>query len=130
MYLSRLLIIAALLGGLAGCGEGPKSDQGPVGPQGPRGEAGPTGPAGSRGPAGRDGAQGEKGAPGGGVRIVRSDCLHGECTLACRDSEILVTAYCGPNRRAATFLAERTASCGVAANTEKGPLVIVCASGT
>jgi hypothetical protein len=59
---------------------------------------------------------------------MQADCLRNTCTLACRDNEILVAAYCGPNRGAATFLGERSASCGVAAHADKGPLVVVCAS--
>jgi hypothetical protein len=62
------------------------------------------------------------------VRVVQSNCLEGTCTITCRDNEVLVTAYCGPNRSAAAFLAERTASCGVAANAANGPLVAVCVS--
>jgi hypothetical protein len=60
------------------------------------------------------------------VRVVRSACLNGDCTIQCRDNEVLVTAYCGPNRNAATLLAERGASCGVAANAANGPLTVVC----
>jgi hypothetical protein len=60
------------------------------------------------------------------VRVVRTACLNGNCTIQCRDNEVLVTAYCGPNRNAATLLAERGASCGVAANAENGPLTVVC----
>jgi hypothetical protein len=58
--------------------------------------------------------------------VLRSGCVAGNCTLTCRDNEVLVTAYCGPNRNAATLLAERSASCGVEANTANGPLVVVC----
>jgi hypothetical protein len=58
--------------------------------------------------------------------VVHSNCLQGNCTIACRENEVLVTAYCGPNRNAATFLTERSASCGVAANADNGPLTAVC----
>jgi hypothetical protein len=62
------------------------------------------------------------------VRVVQSNCLHGSnCTVQCRDNEVLVSAYCGPNRHPATFLSERSVSCGVQANTDEGPLVAVCA---
>src|SRR5580700_10200204 len=123
MRAAYLVVTIALLAGLAGCGQGPKGDQGPPGPQGPKGDAGPAGPAGPRGPAG---PQGEQGPPSPGVRVARSACLNGDCTIQCRDNEVLVTAYCGPNRNAATLLAERGASCGVAANAANGPLTVVC----
>jgi hypothetical protein len=57
---------------------------------------------------------------------VQSTCEQGNCTIECRENEILVSAYCGPNRNAATFLGERRASCGVAAKADNGPLVVVC----
>jgi hypothetical protein len=60
------------------------------------------------------------------VRIVQSACDRADCTIECRNNEILITAYCGPNRNAATLLGERSASCGVAANAASGPLVVVC----
>jgi len=100
-----VLLMAALLTGLASCGKGPPGDQGPPGPQGPKGDTGPVGPVGPHGSPGPQGPQGENGPPGEGVRVVRSNCLQGSCTLTCRDNEVLVSAYCGPNRHAATFLA-------------------------
>jgi Collagen triple helix repeat (20 copies) len=121
------LIMALLVAGLAGCGsQGPKGDAGPPGPQGQKGDAGPAGPMGPQGPRGLAGPQGEPGPPGQGVRVVQSTCASGDCTITCRDNEVLVTAYCGPNRNAAAYLAERTASCGVAVNAANGPLVAVC----
>lgn len=126
MRAAYLAVTIALLIGLAGCGQGPKGDQGPPGPQGPKGDAGPAGPTGPQGPRGLPGPQGEQGPPSPSVRVVRSACLNGNCTIQCRDNEVLVTAYCGPNRNAATLLAERGASCGVAANAENGPLTVVC----
>lgn len=121
------LVLTALAASLAGCGsQGPKGDQGPPGQQGPKGDAGPAGPAGPQGPRGQAGPQGDAGPPGQGVRVVQSNCLQGSCTITCRDNEVLVTAYCGPNRNAATFLAERTASCGVTADAANGPLIAVC----
>ena len=128
MRIAHFFLMAALLAGLAGCGQGPKGDSGPPGPQGPKGDTGPAGQTGPQGPAGPQGPQGDKGAPGEGVRVVRSDCLHGICTLTCRDNEVLVSAYCGPNRHAATFLGERSVSCGVEAGTDEGPLVAICVS--
>ena len=126
MRAAYLVVTIALLAGLAGCGQGPKGDQGPPGPQGPKGDAGPAGPTGPQGPRGLAGPQGEQGPPSPSVRVVRSACLNGNCTIQCRDNEVLVIAYCGPNRNAATLLAERGASCGVAANAENGPLTVVC----
>jgi hypothetical protein len=126
MRAAYLVVTIALLAGLAGCGQGPKGDQGPPGPQGPKGDAGPAGPTGPQGPRGLPGPQGEQGPPSPSVRVVRSACLNGNCTIQCRDNEVLVIAYCGPNRNAATLLAERGASCGVAANAENGPLTVVC----
>jgi hypothetical protein len=122
----HMLVTIALLAGLAGCGQGPKGDPGPQGPEGPKGDTGPAGPTGPLGPPGPPGPQGDKGPPGQGVRVVQSTCAQGNCTVECRDNEVMVTAYCGPNRNAATFLGERSASCGVAANAANGPLVVVC----
>lgn len=129
MRTPHFLLVAALFAALSGCSKGPPGDQGPPGPQGAKGDTGPAGPAGPRGPAGPPGPQGEKGSPGEGVRVVQSNCLHGSnCTVQCRDNEVLVSAYCGPNRHPATFLGERSVSCGVQANTDEGPLVAICAS--
>ena len=127
MRVIHRLIVVSLTAVLAGCGsQGPKGDAGPPGPPGSKGDVGPAGPAGSQGPRGPAGAQGEAGPAGQGVRVVQSTCVSGTCTITCRENEVLVTAYCGPNRNAATYLAERTASCGVAANAANGPLVVVC----
>jgi hypothetical protein len=127
MRAAYLVVMIAVLAGLPGCGRSP-GEQGPPGPQGPKGDVGPAGPPGPPGPRGQPGPQGEQGPPGAGIRVVRSTCLNGNCTIQCRDNEVLVTAYCGPNREAATFLAERGASCGVAANAANGPLTVVCVS--
>jgi hypothetical protein len=126
MRAAHMVVTVALLAGLAGCSQGPKGDPGPPGPQGPKGDAGPVGPAGPLGPPGPQGPQGEQGPPAPGMRVVRSTCVQGNCTIECRDNEVLVSAYCGPNRNPATFLGERGASCGVAANAENGPLIVVC----
>jgi Collagen triple helix repeat (20 copies) len=128
MRAGYLVLAFVVLIGLAGCGKGPKGDQGAPGPQGEKGDTGAPGPSGPVGPRGPDGARGEAGAPGQGVRVMRSNCLSGDCTLHCNDNEVLVTAYCGPNRAAATFLGERSASCGVNTTTSNSPLVAVCAS--
>jgi hypothetical protein len=118
MRAAHLVLAFALLSGLAGCGKGPQGDTGPAGPAGPKGEAGPAGPTGPAGPKGDTGPS--------GVRIVRSDCASGSCTVECRENEVLVTAYCGPNRASALFSKERSASCG----PPDTPLVAVCIAGT
>ena len=68
------------------------------------------------------------------VRVLRVDCgtraelakviRRAPCTAACNEDEVLVTAYCGPRRRAVRFVSERSVSCvwGVTS-----PLVAVCA---
>jgi len=67
------------------------------------------GPPGERGPAGPAGARGAVGDPG--IRILRSDCATGNCTVECADDEVLLNAYCNPNRTAATYPAEHSAQC-------------------
>jgi hypothetical protein len=124
LTLAVALLVAASVS-LAGCGKGPQGDTGPAGPQGPKGDAGPAGPLGPPGPAGPQGPQGAQGAPSPSVRVVKSDCVSG-CTVQCQDSEILVTAYCGPTRNQAQFLGERGASCGPVASPSNAPLVAVC----
>jgi hypothetical protein len=62
------------------------------------------------------------------VRIIRQACNEGACTARCERNEVLVTAYCGATRRAAEYLTESTASCGVAPAPGDSPLVAVCAA--
>jgi collagen triple helix repeat protein len=133
MRFDRLAITFALAAPLLlmGCLEGargPQGEAGPAGPAGAKGEAGlagPAGPPGLRGPAGDPGSQGPAGsqgppgpqgpsgpaAAGSELRVVRADCGDGECTLECREQEIVLTAYCGTRRAPATFHDERSASC-------------------
>jgi len=68
-----------------------------VGPPGERGQAGPAGP---RGPTGES-----------GVRFLRNDCSTGGCTIECADDEVLLNAYCNPNRTAAAYPTEHSAHC-------------------
>jgi hypothetical protein len=113
-----------LLLGLGGCGQGQKGDPGPVGPPGPTGDtgaAGPPGPIGSPGPA-----QGQQGPPSPSVRVVRKDCLTGNCEASCNGDEVLVSAYCGPGRNQPTFVGERGTTCGIEANAANTPLVAIC----
>ena len=127
MRTARLIVAAALIALLAGCGQGPKGDAGPPGPQGPKGDTGAAGPTGPVGPPGPPGPQGEQGPPSPTVRVVRKDCLTGGgCSATCRGDEILVSAYCGPSRNPATFVGERDISCGVEANAANVPLVAIC----
>jgi hypothetical protein len=59
---------------------------------------------------------------------VRTNCIASTCVAECESSEVLVTAYCGASRHPATFLTERSASCGIVPNPANSPLVAVCAS--
>jgi hypothetical protein len=124
----RMAAAIVILACVAGCGQagppGPKGDAGPPGPAGPMGEAGP---AGLQGPAGPQGAPGSPGQSAS-IRVIRQPCLTGACTAQCNVSEVLVTAYCGPTRRAAKFLTENSASCGVVPSPANSPLVAVCAA--
>lgn len=128
--MSLLKLVAALVFSLlvASCGQqgppGPKGDAGPAGTPGPAGERGATGPPGPPGPQGQPGAPG----PAANLRIVRANCVASTCLAECNSNEVLVTAYCGANRKAANFLTERSASCGVVPDPANSPLVAVCAS--
>ncbi len=129
MRATHLVLAVALLAGLSACGKGPQGDIGPAGPQGPMGDtgpAGPIGPPGPAGPAGPQGPQGQQGPPSASIRVVKSDCVSSACTVECHDNEVLVTAYCGPTRNPAQFLAERSASCGPSNSPANAPLVAVC----
>jgi Collagen triple helix repeat (20 copies) len=128
---------------LMGCLEGargPQGEAGPAGPAGPKGEAGLSGPAGPvgapgqpgpAGPAGAPGSQGPPGPPGAAgagseLRVVRADCGDGDCTIECREQEIVLMAYCGSGRAAAIIHDERSASCRRRGH-EAMHLVVSCA---
>jgi hypothetical protein len=109
MYVAGALIVIGLAGAMITWGQGlkgPMGDQGPPGPKGPAGDAGPPSAA-------------------SGIRIVRSNCDDTSCRVQCAESEMLLTAYCGPKRNTATIPTERAATCGatVPANS---PVVAVC----
>jgi hypothetical protein len=89
--------------------------------------AGPPGPPGARGPAGPPGSPGAPGASGGStIRIVRADCGAGSCVAECNDDEILLTAYCSPNRPVAAYYpSEHSAGCRV--GSARGHLEVVAA---
>ncbi len=113
------MIVIAFTATLAACGKGPdgaKGDPGPAGSPGARGEAGPAGPP---GPPGASSA----------VRIVRSNCDAASCAAQCSDDEVLLIAYCGPARNAATFPTERSASCRPR-NAANNPLIAACLKAT
>ena len=127
--MAKIKVLIALMAcvAMAGCGpgpQGPKGDAGPPGPPGPKGETGAAGAPGPQGPQGLAGAPG----PASSIRILRLNCAPTTCIAECNPDEILVSAYCGPNRKAATFLTERSASCGVVPSTSNSPLTAVCAS--
>jgi hypothetical protein len=128
MALPRLLAAAAVCLVVAGCGQqgppGPKGDAGSAGPPGPAGERGPDGPPGPPGPQGQPGAPG----PAANLRVIRANCGASTCVAQCDQNEVLVVAYCGANRKAANFLTEQSASCGVVPDPANSPLVAVCAS--
>ena len=126
MRAGHLVLAVALLLGVAGCGKGPQGDTGPTGPQGDKGDPGPAGPMGPPGPTGPPGPQGKEGPASPSIRVVRADCLNGNCTIECHENEVLVSAYCGPTRNPAKFLAERGATCGVETGPSNAPLVAVC----
>jgi hypothetical protein len=128
MRAGYLVLTAMLTLAVAACGQGPKGDAGPPGPAGPKGDPGPAGAPGPQGPIGPAGPQGEQGPPSPGIRVVRSNCLTGgECSVGCRENEVLVTAYCGPTRNPAKYITERQASCGVEVTTANAPAIAVCA---
>jgi hypothetical protein len=126
MHSGRLFLAGLLILALAGCGQGPKGEPGAAGQPGPTGDTGAAGPPGPVGPAGPPGPQGEQGPPSPTVRVIRNNCLGGDCTASCRGNEVLASAYCGPGRNAPTFLGERQVSCGIDANAANAPLVAFC----
>jgi Collagen triple helix repeat (20 copies) len=114
---------------ITGCG-GPKGESGSAGPAGERGEPGPPGPAGPAGPPGPPGPSGPAGPPGAQsieatVRVIRGNCEAAACRAECNQDEVVVNAYCGPRRTAATVVNERTVAC--ARGAAASPLVMICA---
>jgi Collagen triple helix repeat (20 copies) len=143
MRIACLLTVLGLSVCVAGCGEGrpgPQGEAGPAGPAGAKGDTGPAGPAGVAGPPGPQGPQGLQGpqgppgppgtagqaGAGAPIRVVRADCQATGCTVTCGDDEIVLTAFCGARREAATFPTEHSASCH-RHGPESHPLVAACA---
>jgi len=126
MRISGIILAVVLSVFVAGCGQPTPGPQGPPGSQGPKGDPGPQGPPGSAGPPG---PQGPAGTPGASslFRLVRAPCTNAsDCSITCRDDEIVISAFCGKRRAAATYLTDNTVSCGVNPDTTDGPLVAVC----
>jgi Collagen triple helix repeat (20 copies) len=118
MRASRFFLIAISLG-VASCGQGPP---------GPKGDAGAPGAPGPRGLQGVQGPSGPPGPPGlaSKTHVIRVDCILQSCQAQCDENEVLVTAYCGVNRKPASFLGENAATCGIAPSPEDSQLVAVC----
>ena len=129
---------AEVVAGRAAIDDGATAAAALDGPGWTAGRAGPCGSAaaagswlegvvpGPVGPAGPPGPQGPQGPQSPSLRVVRNNCLSGECTASCRGDEVLVSAYCGPSHNPATFLDERQASCGIEVTSANAPLVAVC----
>jgi hypothetical protein len=75
----RALIILMMLV-LTACGENPLGLKGAPGERGPAGPVGPAGPPGAAGAAGT------------AIRLVDGECVT-PCTVACEDSERILTTY-------------------------------------
>jgi hypothetical protein len=86
--------------------------------QGPPGERGPPGPQGPRG------ANGDA-----GIRIVRSACTTGDCSLQCEPDEVLLTAHCGAGRTPAIYPTESSALCRSRSNA-RVEVVAACVKST
>jgi collagen triple helix repeat protein len=140
MRVLSLMNVLALSLYLVGCGEAPsaqKGDAGPAGTPGAKGDTGPAGLAGPAGPAGPPGGQGPQGpqgpagppgppGPASSIRVVRANCNGDGCAVACNPDEVMLTAYCGASRTAATFPTEQQASCRVR-GAKSLSLVAACA---
>ena len=126
MRMFNIIPMIAIAAILASCGQPTPGAQGPKGDPGPKGDTGAPGPI---GPAGAQGLQGPPGPPGASsqFRLVRTQCISAAaCTETCRDDEIVIVAFCGAQRARATYLTERTVSCGTNPDPSNGPLIAVC----
>lgn len=126
MHIHGIILAVVLSAAVAGCGQ---PTPGPQGPKGNTGDKGDPGPQGQNGPVGPPGPQGPPGTPGASsqFRLVRVACSTNlDCQVTCRDDEVVITAYCGTKRGAATYLTDTSVSCGVNPDTTGGPLVAIC----
>ena len=127
MRVADIVLAIAIATMVASCGQPAPGPQGAKGDAGPKGDPGPQGQIGPAGPQGLQGIPGPAGASSQ-FRLVRSPCTSSlECTVTCRDDEIIITAFCGTKRVAPNYLTEQTVSCGINPDTTGGPLVVVCA---
>ncbi len=126
MHIRGIILAVVLSATVAGCGQPTPGPQGPKGDTGAKGDAGAPGPAGAVGPPGPQGPPGTPGASSQ-LRLVRAACTSAtDCMITCRDDEVVITAYCGTKRGAATYLSDTSVSCGVNPDTTGGALVAVC----
>jgi hypothetical protein len=58
---------------------------------------------------------------------VSVPCEAGACVVECGEQEVVLTAFCGARRVAATYPTERSASCH-RHGSEHGPLIAACAT--
>ncbi len=126
MRMFNIIPVIAIAALLASCGQPAPGAQGPKGDPGPKGDAGEQGPIGVAGPQGLQGPPGPPGASSQ-FRLVRTQCISAAaCTETCRDDEIVIVAFCGAQRARATYLTERSVSCGTNPDPSNGPLIAVC----
>jgi len=119
--LHRLVVIAAVaLFALAACSKGDKGDQGPKGDKGEAGPAGASGPAGAKGETGPAGPQGAAGPPGPTAFHI----ITGRANAACGAGEIMVSAYCTPERAKLHLAGTTGAACDGAPGAN---VVLTCA---
>jgi len=60
------------------------------------------------------------------LRVVRVNCNVDGCSVACNPDEIVLVAYCGRRREAATLQTEQQASCRTR-GAHSSPLIAACA---
>jgi hypothetical protein len=126
MHPARSVAVMAISFCLVGCGQGPQGPKGEAGAPGTVGKAGQQGPPGLPGSIGLPGPDGPTGLASS-TRVIRVNCaLQQSCQADCSADEVLVTAYCGAERKSAMFLSEVSASCGAVPSTADGPLIAVC----
>jgi hypothetical protein len=124
---ARPVAIMAISLCVVSCGQGSQGPKGAAGEQGRMGEAGQQGTPGLPGAMGLPGLTGPPGTASS-TRVIRVNCaVQQPCQAECNVDEVLMTAYCGAERKSATFLSEASASCGAVPSKADSPLVVVCA---